>query len=168
VSANPRGFPADCAAQFRINSDSERADFVARPISGVLREIAVSQKAGGFPPLSVTLACKVIARCRAENGRRFPGGVLVAELRAFTKDERGGVKEGYAVSEPQSAGKKPLPVFEAERDKQPVKRANVCWCHKLCQQSARVSRRIACRNSESIPIRNARVSAKDPILLVLR
>ena len=82
------------------------------------------------------------------------------------KDERGGVKQGCAVSEPQSAGKKPLPVIEAERDKQPVKCAHLC--HKLCQQNARVSRRIAYRNSESIPILNGRVSAKDPILLVLR
>ena len=95
-------------------------------------------------------------------------------FRAFTENECGGFKQGFAVSKPQSAGKKPLAVSvprfarftQFERDKQPVKRAHLC--HKLCQQNRAVSRRIAAGKSESIPIRNRRVLAKDPILLSLR
>jgi len=90
VLANPRGFPPDCAAQFRINSDSERAAFVAKPISGVRREIAVSPKAGGFPPLGVTLAKK---------SRQFPNGcALPAVSRLVAQRKRGfhcGVNSGF-------------------------------------------------------------------------
>ncbi len=39
------------------------------------------------------------------------------------------------MSEPQSAGKKPLPVLEAERDQQPVKRAHLC--HKAVSAKPR-------------------------------
>ena len=61
--------------------------------------------------------------------RRFPA--LVTKLRAFAENQRGGFKQGLPVAEPQAAGKKPLPVLAAERHKQPVKRANVCWVHKM-------------------------------------
>jgi len=72
----------------------------------------------------------------------FPAGCdLVAKFRAFAENQRGGFKQGCAVSEPQAAGKKPLPVAEAKRDQQPVKRAYLC--HKPCvSKSARFLARV--------------------------
>ena len=98
----------------------------------------------------------------------FPAGCgLAAKFRAFAENQRGGFKQGCAVSEPQAAGKKPLPVPEAERDKQPVKRAYLC--HKPCvSKIARFLAGLPAAIAESIPIRNRRTLAKDPILLSLR
>jgi len=58
VSANLRGFPPDGAAQCRINSDSERADFIARPISAVLARNRCVTKSARFPAAQLVSTAK--------------------------------------------------------------------------------------------------------------
>ena len=114
---------------------------------------AMRQKMRGFRARSRARAGGPVSRCVTKVAG-FP-----AKRRAV-RQKNARVQGARAASAlAQSRRQKPLPVFEAERDKQPVKRAHLC--HKLCQQIRAVSRWIACRNSELIPIRNRRVSAKD-------